>query len=287
MRLRDFTTFIDRRYQIYLRRKKGLPAPWTRDLILAQYRFCNVHREHDRVTQWITQNWRKPYEKYPELWFWLVVARMLNRVDSLRLLTPGPWDHTKFVRVLHDHHISGGKVFGAAYIISTGGKRMDKVEYIAEYVLDPLWQARRELRPQIGQTLAEYCGLLRQYDGLGSFMGAQVIADIKYVPPLRGAKDWWTFASSGPGSRRGLNRVLGREVKEHWNEAEWYAALHRLWRDTKPLLARKGVPKVHMQDLQNCLCEFDKYERARLDQGRPKQNFIPFSTKQLSLFGGD
>jgi hypothetical protein len=31
-----------------------------------------------------------------------------------------------------------------------------------------------------------------------------------------------------------------------------------------------GKP-MHAQDLQNCLCEFDKYERARLGEGTPKQ----------------
>lgn len=27
------------------------------------------------------------------------------------------------------------------------------------------------------------------------------------------------------------------------------------------------------QDLQNCLCEFDKYERVRMGQGRPRSRY--------------
>jgi hypothetical protein len=43
---------------------------------------------------------------------------------------------------------------------------------------------------------------------MGSFQSGQVLANLKYGQ-LKSAADWWTFAASGPGSRRGLNRVLG------------------------------------------------------------------------------
>jgi len=39
------------------------------------------------------------------------------------------------------------------------------------------------------------------------------------------------------------------------------------------LAAEVGMPKIHMQDLQNCLCEFDKYERVRLGEGRPRNGY--------------
>jgi hypothetical protein len=287
MRTAEFMRFVRKRWEIYVRReKKRQPAPWTKDPILRDYRFCNVHRENDRVTKWITSHWRAPRFDSDDVWFWMVQARMINRIEALQVLRPpsSRWNAIDFIERLHMHRMSGGKVFGAAYIISTGGREMDKVEYVARHVLAPLWFDRKQLRPQPGQTLQEYATLLQRYDGLGSFMTAQVVADIKYVPPLRSAKDWWTFAWSGPGSRRGLNRVLGRERKSPWKEDEWYLALHHLWTTTKPLFSRARIPPVHMQDLQNCLCEFDKYERARLNQGRPKQNFTPQFSTQLSLF---
>lgn len=31
--------------------------------------------------------------------------------------------------------------------------------------------------------------------------------------------------------------------------------------------------KLCAQDIQNCLCEFDKYERVRLGEGAPKQRY--------------
>jgi hypothetical protein len=40
-------------------------------------------------------------------------------------------------------------------------------------------------------------------------------------------------------------------------------------------LERVGLGDLHAQDLQNCLCEFDKFERARLGEGKPKRKFRP------------
>jgi hypothetical protein len=43
-----FFAYARERYWIKLRRDQGLPAPWTTDPILQQYRFCNVFRADDR-----------------------------------------------------------------------------------------------------------------------------------------------------------------------------------------------------------------------------------------------
>ena len=40
-------------------------------------------------------------------------------------------------------------------------------------------------------------------------------------------------------------------------------------------LDRIGLGDLHAADLQNCLCEFDKMERVRLGEGKPKRRFVP------------
>jgi len=134
-----------------------------------------------------------------------------------------------------------------------------------ERVLVPLWAERKHFHKE-RNSLESLHGMLMQYDGLGSFIAAQVVCDLKYIQPWLGAPDWQTFAASGPGSRRGLNRVLGRAPDTPWREMDWRMVLEEL--------ADKAAIKkfnLHNQDLQNCLCEFDKYERARLGEGTPKQ----------------
>jgi hypothetical protein len=55
----------------------------------------------------------------------------------------------------------------------------------------------------------------------------------------------------------------------------WREALRRLHEAIAPELERIGVGRLSAQDLQNCLCEFDKFERVRLGEGKPKRRFRP------------
>jgi hypothetical protein len=270
----QFTAFVKERYRIHLRRKRGKPEPWTTDPILATYRFTNVYRELDRVTKWIAEHWREPHADYKHLWFSMAVARLINLPDTLESFSlPGVWNKTQFLKVMRDRRAAGLQMYGGAYIISTQGATSDKSVFLAEKVFDPLWNARATLVPTKGQRIEQWHSLLMQFAGMGNFIAGQVLADIKYVEPLRNAKDWWTFAASGPGSRKGLNYVMGREPEAAWKEHEWREALSELRTLVRPVLEDVEMPRMHAQDLQNCLCEFSKYRRTQLGDGRPKQKF--------------
>jgi len=264
--IEQFIKFVNEREQIFLIKQAGAPKPWTKDKILQQYRFCNIRREDDKVTRWIADHWR---QNGPEVWFAMVVARYINSIDTLQQLDyPVPWNKRHFYHVLKKREQKGLKIYNPAYIIVPGNTKMPKAEYLAELVFSPLWKARLKLRPTPEDTLQSFYNRLSQYRGMGTFMSAQVIADLKYVKPLSEAADWWTFAKSGPGSKRGLNRVIGRDPHTSWDESSWYNSLLLLRHKTTG-----KIPHMHMQDLQNCCCEFDKYERARIGEGKPKQKY--------------
>jgi hypothetical protein len=273
MDVTNLLAFVGERDAVRRRRDAGEPRPWTTDPIIAEWSFCNVRREHDRVTRWIAANWREPHSDDPDLWFAMAVARFVNWPESLAAIGyPTPWDAAAFKRILGERQASGEKVFGDAYNIPNGGKTTPKIEHVADAILTPLRAGRLILRPRHGQKLAAWHGLLLGRPYLGSFYAAQIIADVKQVQ-LRDAEDWWTFGASGPGSRRGLNRVMARSVDAKWDEQNWRAALHRLHETVAQDLDRMGVGRLCAQDLQNCLCEFDKYERARLGEGKPKRRY--------------
>jgi hypothetical protein len=158
---------------------------------------------------------------------------------------------------------------------------MEKADYIGSRVLGPLWADRNAIQSDIyghpsdahKPTLATVHNALTKYIGLGSFLAAQVIADLKYVAPLRDAADWHTWAASGPGSKRGLNRVYEYAVDSPMPEARWLDHLQNLHKHIEPLVKKADMPRLHAQDLQNCLCEWDKYERTRLGEGRPRSRY--------------
>jgi hypothetical protein len=283
-KMQKFFSFIRERHSIYAARQLGKPFPWTKDPVLQKYKFCNVYRELDRTTRWIAANWRSKYEENKYLWFALCVARRINFIDTLDDLGyPVQWNATRFISVLKKRKAAGLQMFGGAYMITTGGSTKDWATWQAEDVLTPLWKDRDEIskacKPKDGlqklfDTLAEYHGFG------GGFIAAQVIADLKYSIPWLCAPDWETFAAPGPGSKRGLNRVWGRPPDTPWGK-EWKTKLLELKAisDSHPTLT--GLMPLHAQDLQNCLCEFDKYERAQAGEGNLIKYEAPFDRSSL------
>lgn len=270
MRTKELFAFMNERYKIYVKKKAGNAKPWTKDEILQRYRFCNVYREYDTQTRWLAKNWRK---SDPDFWFAALVFRFVNWDKTAEQLGyPVPWNPKKFTQVLEHRKAQGLKVYSGAYMISTHGVRQEKHLYLAES-LTKIWANRDKIRYKKGETLAAFHARLEGCFDVGSFIAAQVIADAKYVGAMSTAPDYHTFAASGPGSRRGLNRIYGRGVDAPWNELNWRAFLADLHKEIEPLILKAGMPKLHAQDLQNCLCEFDKYERTRLGEGRPRSTY--------------
>lgn len=273
MRSNDLFYWIYERHNIFLKRQAKLPKPWTEDQILQNYRFCNVYRELDTVTLWINKHWRTPHSADPDLWFAMAIARLVNWPDTMKEMGfPKDLDREQFVGTIHRRQKLGAKAYSGAYIVSTNGNAMDKAEYLFDKVLTPMWTRRADIRPTKEDTLSSFYNRLCSNIGFGTFMAAQVVADMKYAIVLRKAKDWDTFAAPGPGSKRGLNRVLDRPIDTPWG-SRWHAALLELKKEIDPMVAEHEMPKLHAQDLQNCLCEFDKYERVRLGQGTPRSGF--------------
>lgn len=280
MRINDFTAFIVARENHRIAKEKGWSAVKAKpDPIISEYRFCNVRRNDDRVTKWIHDNIMHPLADSDRLWFALVIARLFNSPSTLGafpMVDYERWNAEKWrkkLKNLREH----GTIFNAAYIVSTNGRSMDKVDYIIDLVLTPLWKARTMMAETINGTkeLGMVHGMLMQAQGLGSFMAAQVVADLKYASPKSRWKDFDTFVASGPGSRRGLNRVLGGPLKQNLPESTFREKLLQLRIATNERIKGHGMKPLTAQDIQNCLCEFDKYERARLGEGKPKQKYTP------------
>lgn len=272
MRVKELVSFIRERHSIYLRKQKGYEKPWTKDPILQQYRFCNVYRELDTVTQWIAKYWRRPNEQDPNVWFAMVVARLVNWPDSLAEIGyPVPWFPATFMRVMNQRQKDGQKIFTGAYMIHADATaRGTKADYLAQKVLNPLWKARNVISPYAPEdSLQAFHQRLMKHRDMGSFMAGQVVADTKYTDGLRDVPDWWTWAAIGPGSARGLSRVLDLPVMTKWKQEPWLAQVQQL-RTAVNRSIRNDMNELCAQDLQNVLCEFDKYSRVRLGEGRPR-----------------
>ena len=264
--------FIVERHSITMKKAAGEPKPWTTDPILRQYKFCSVYRELDTETVWIAKNYRKI--KHKHAWFAMVIARLVNNRHALAKIEPVPFKPKHFVDVIHALLERKQKAFSGAYIVSTNGVAMDKAEYLAQYVLQPIWDARERLAPEPNMLCSEFYTRLRAFRGMGTFMAGQVVADVKFMMhPV--PRDFWVFAVSGPGSRRGLNIICNRPMEAPWREHEWYDKLDELMISFAHISHARlqAMPKISMQDLQNCLCEYTKYYKVLTRIGRPRSNY--------------
>ncbi len=273
-KLDEFIRFVNERWSIHEKRMAGKPAPWTNDPILQTYRFTNARREDDRVTVWVHE-WVKKHITEQDLWFAFYVSRIFNKPETLaKIGWPIPWTSTTKNRVyarLKQMQATDERLFNAAYIVSSHGRATtSKAEYYME-IFTELWDRRAYTRPKNGDTLFAFSSRLREQAGIGGFMAAQVVADIKAYGPLSKARDRTTYAVSGPGSRRGLHWACGTEPLPRYNEEEWYLTVLELHRQTQSRLK----VKLDMQNLQNCLCEFSKYCKVKFAGGRAKQTFQP------------
>lgn len=301
-RINDIAEYMRKRHQVYLDRKAGKPGPWSDDPILAGGRFCNVFRELDTVTIWVRKNIREAYPDQKHLWFMLAIARYINWPPTLEYLIRGPhhafpnmqdFEPANITKALEALAETGEKVYTGAYMIraeSDPNKEWyswSKHRYIAEVVLGRLWEKRHrfnDLLVKPGVTLERVWAMFQspEFVGWGPFMAYEVVTDLRHTRYLKDAPDIYTWANAGPGAIRGLNRLYGRDLKAHPPASQTNNEMLMLMDELNGL-----VPKVlslsavfgtsgqtfEMRDVEHTLCEFDKYERVRLGEGKMRSKY--------------
>jgi len=280
--LDQFKAFVTERHNIYLRRVAGKPAPWTDDPMLREYKFTNIYRELDRTTVWCKKNVRDKYadHSYANLAWSIIAFRFFNRIETGEaIFNSGAWDQylkskdTSILRNVILKMRGKGPYTTGAYIIKTvnGKNKLDGALWAIDHAL-PVAIELAEYAEAKGYFLSEAQEILLKAPYLGSFMAAQLIADMKYTKlfPTNKVEDWHTWAASGPGSRRGLNILNDADIEHPWREKEWLAELGILRNMIIPMFEEYGWEIPHAQDVQNMLCEFSKYQR-----GYSRNKFVP------------
>ncbi len=269
-----FVSFIKERERVRVMKSKHKPLPWTQDPIISKYRFCNVNRQHDRQTV-LLQRWLYKDKKAKWVEFNAVPMRLFNQahtMDAIGWLQPATpwWENVK--GGVAEVKRKGLTPFNGAYIVSTNGVQMNKVDYILGRILRPLAKRWGDA-PYGSKSCQAWADFYMGTDGLGNFIANQIVTDLKYGP-LHDAKDWKTFVLAGPGTMRGLNRLLKRDINTPMKQD----AARELLSDVRDLVWNEVPFHEYFDDLNNlsnCFCEFDKYRRTVEKQGKPKQLYTP------------
>jgi hypothetical protein len=264
------------------------PNALTTDPILAEWRFCNVRREDDRVTVWVDRMVRRPFADHPLLWLMLCICRMVNWPDALEDLieSGGGWPSNKsfspakMQAVLDERQARGEKVYTGAYVVPAPPAGGPKNPYICDVVIGELHRKRHVFAQLLADwpTLQNMHTALKQMQGWGPFLSYQAVVDMRFTPLLRDAPDVETWACAGPGTLRGLNRVHGRpyeqDVARINSPAVQAKALAEILEIHRLVEWQTGVA-VDLSDVPNILCELDKYLRVKRGEGFPRARYVP------------
>jgi alpha-glutamyl/putrescinyl thymine pyrophosphorylase clade 1 len=266
-----FWRFAVSRQRLYLARLDHQPQPWTDDEILQEFRFTNVFRSADRVSQYLmseVQYGKGRSQEPAEVVFRTLLFKFFNKVETWeeieRLVGEPTWAEFDFRHVASvlDGAAERGPIYSAAYVIpppKLGEQRKHR---------NHLRLLRRMMDDRIADRLAEADGLERVYEFLaaypsvGPFLAYQFTIDLNYSPVLGiGEND---FVVAGPGARDGIEKCFGRAARGieaeviRWVVEHQEEEFRRLGLDFPKLFGRD----LHLIDAQNLFCEVDKYARV-------------------------
>ena len=266
--------FATERQNIFFRRLRGQESPWTDDAILQQYKFTNVYRASDRVSQYLIKNVIYKGEQTPEeLFFRTILFKIFNRIETWALLESrfGEVSYKGYSRKHYDDTLTEAiernqRIYSAAYIMPSGGRSSASLGRKHRMHLGLVESMMRDDLPQQlcdAKTMAVAFELLRSYPTLGDFLAYQYVTDLNYSVLTEFSET--EFVVPGPGARSGLQkcfRDLGglneaetiKMVRDR-QEGEFEAlglSFQSLW----------GRP-LQLIDCQNLFCEVDKYSRIK------------------------
>jgi len=261
------------RYWINYRREIGWPREhWTQDPVYKEWRFCNVHREHDKTTRWFAENVRKRLVGYNVVRATLIF-RWFNRIETGEKLLPWllwkPWDESAVREALKDHK----PLVTGAFMIKTvnGMNKLDGMMYAIQQALKMLPDIVSDWDSQPIDTLEYATKSLTQIPHIGRFMAYEIVSDLRWTEVLQSAQDIMTWANAGPGCAHGLGRVLGEGLvpERHFdrNSKDDQATMCLVMQELLELSKSEefwpqGWVPWEMREAEHWACEFDKYERA-------------------------
>jgi hypothetical protein len=268
--------FAERRQNIFFRRLVGEPRPWTDDPILDEYKFCNVYRASDRVSQYLIKNViYTGNQSADEVIFRILLFKFFNKIETWEYLLNcfgeirlKNFDITKYDRAFEQRISNSIPIYSNAYIsCATKAYGYDRkhANHLA-LIYDMINNGHIVSKIVTAKSLEDIFKLLRQYPLIGDFMAYQLMTDINYSNVVDFNENDFTMV--GPGSMRGINKCFrSRSGKSYEYIIRWMVE-HQEEEFNKFGLSFKLLwgRSLHNIDCQGLFCETDKYCRVALPE---------------------
>lgn len=295
-----FWRFAAERQEIFFKRCRNVCTPWTSDPILTAFKFTNVYRASDRVSQYLIRHViYRGEQTEEEVFFRTLLFKLFNKIETWELFerafTQVSYREFRVVdydRVLTDALARGETIYSAAYIMPSGNSLFGTTRKHRMHLklLEQMMNDEVALRLTDAKGMRDAFILLRSYPTIGDFLAYQFVTDLNYSTLTNFSE--MEFVAPGPGARSGISKCfksLGGMSEEdiiRITTDRQAAEFERLGIDFKSLWGRP----LQLIDCQNLFCEVDKYSRVfhpeisgNSQRKRIKQRFRP-STRTIEYW---
>lgn len=263
--------FAAKRQQIYFDRLYNR-ADIRVDPILAVYRFTNVYRASDRVSQFLIRQVQYDSEWSSEnLLFRTLLFKIFNKIETWKSLEQRlgelRWENysrKKYEECFNDLRRRKVPVYSAAYIMPSGKSAFGSdIKYENHLkLIELIMKSDSAKKIQDKNSLSSVFDFIVSFPMIGSFTGYQYTIDLNYSNLIN--FDESDFVVAGPGALSGINKCFTdigsyspEDIINYMCDIQ-ESAFDRYAPSFQSLWGRRMQPI----DCQNVFCEVDKYSRV-------------------------
>jgi hypothetical protein len=265
--------FAYERQKAFEARRTGVPGPWTDDVIIQEYKFCNVYRAADRVSQYMIREvcYNAELSTPEDRLFQIIAFRFFSKIETWeglrQILGRSPIIDDlvdgSFQAALEQVQVMNGKLYTGAFILCATdayGMRLKHLNHI-ELFKDMFINQKLGERLLKAESLQAVYLMLHEFPLIGDFMAYQIAIDLNYSQYINFDEN--DFTQAGPGAQRGIKKVfldtngLSNEEVIMWIVDHQTEEFKKLGYEFNGLFGRP----LHAIDAQGLFCETDKYCR--------------------------
>jgi alpha-glutamyl/putrescinyl thymine pyrophosphorylase clade 1 len=263
--------FAAERQQVFFRRLRNLPPPWSSDPVLQEHKFTNAYRAADRVSQFLIRH--VIYEgdpAPPQVFFRVLLFKLFNRIETWELLTRelgevafSSYAFDRYDEILTNALASGRRLYSAAYIMPSGGRNpaYPRKHQMHLRLLEHMMRDEMPKRISDSRSMAAVFSVLRSYPSIGDFLAYQYVTDLNYSQLTEFSE--MEFVAPGPGARDGIRKCFSDFGG--LNEAEIIKFIadrqEECFTAVNVQFPTLWGRRLQLIDCQNLFCEVDKYAR--------------------------
>lgn len=263
------------RQEAFFNRLEGNSYPWTVDPIIKRYKFTNVYRAADRVSQYLIKHviYNEHLPSSPkEILFRILLFKLFNKIETWELLssklgslTFEEYNFNNYDNVLNTAIGKGKRIYSAAYIMPSGKSFFGYERKHSNHLklIELILEEQTHEKLMNAKSMQDAFETIKQFPSLGDFLAYQLLIDINYSSLINFSES--EFVVPGPGAKGGISKCFmntgglsNAEIIKLMTDRQ-EQEFERLGLHFRNLWGRR----LQLIDCQNLFCEVDKYARVK------------------------